>query len=825
MKIKKQNKNFKTADNFLEEYKKFNTIKNNLKPWVEAFKIILVYVIIGGLWILLSDKAMRILFENHEGIEIYKGWLYVLVTGIIFYIIIMNKLKLFENAIITIFKAYEELSMTQEELMALNDELDEQNQKLESQKNALMISEQRYELAVEGANDGIWDWDLVNNNYIFSIKGKPTLGYAESDFESNVESWRNLIHPDDKCKTAVIEQYLKEGQNGIYENTFRIRSKSGDYRWILSRGKAVWNKEGIPVRIAGSHTDITQHMHLQEALRTQMELSEHIILDAPMLIMVVDSNLKIMQFNPYAEKATGYRKDELTGESCEYLKNLITDRLSIGEMLKKVLSGDYLNGIEITLQKKMGGYISVLWNNNILHDENGGVLGVVSIGVDITDRIIMESQLDSFAFYDKLTGLPNRTLFEKEVCEYIQKRQHNEKMAVIYLDVDDFKQINDTMGYAMGDSYIRHASKLLTSVIQSPNSIARMGEDEFAVLLTNVEDEQSIITMAGKLLEILRKPWIIGNQNYFVTYSIGIAIYPDHAADYGTLMRNANTAMHHFKDNGKNGFSIYKENMLEETLKYMQMRNLLAEAIEKEEFILYYQPQIDLKNGRIIGLETLIRWNHPIRGFISPMEFIPLAERTGQIEVIDKWVLKTACKQKSEWVKAGYLPVKIAVNLSGRMLMKDDVIQTVKDIINNCMINPGDLELEVTETALIKELDKATGILEELKQLGISIALDDFGTGYSSLTYLQKLPLDILKIDREFLRNVRNEDDEMYIYNAIIGMAHNMGLKVISEGVETNEQKSFLMKNSCDIGQGYYFDRPMPAEKVEQLYFLDKSTC
>lgn len=676
------------------EFSDFLELKKNLNPRFESLKIIIIYMIIGGLWILLSDKVLDVFINDtniFKQVQLYKGWFYVVVTGVIFYFIINSKMMLFKVAIDKILEVYDEVSSANKELMVMEEELIHQYDELERHRNELIISNQRYELAVEGSNDGIWDWDLQTGVYFFSIKWKKDLGYDKDELEDTLETWKTLLHREDLQRTLdKIEAYLTS-KEAIYEDTYRIRCKDGQYRWILSRGKGVCDSHGNPIRVAGSHTDITEQINLQD-------------------------------------------------------------------------------------------------------------------------------RLHSLAYYDSLTQLPNRTMLQEEVNKQIKQAEERKiKLAFIYLDIDNFKHINDTMGHAVGDKLILHIADMLSYQIKSPNLVARLSGDEFAVVLVNVENINDVILEINGIFKCLRRPWILEKQEFYISASMGVAVYPEHGTDLATLMQNADTAMFHMKENGKDGFSIFTSDMREKTWQYIQMTNQLRVAIQNEEFLLYYQPQIDLESGKIIGVEALIRWIHPEKGFISPMEFIPFAEETGYISEIGKWVLKTACKQKKKWEEEGYSHIKMSVNLSSKRLTQEGLVSNIKHILDEYNMKCCNIELEITETAVMDDLEKAIEVLQQLKQLGITIALDDFGTGYSSLTYVQKLPIDILKVDREFIKNIINEDEESYIFKLIVELAHSLDLKVIAEGVETKEQLSFLKKNGCDVGQGYYFSRPIPASEIEKM--------
>lgn len=717
-----------------------------------------------------------------------------------------------------VFEGYEDLTSAHEELMTMDEELNQQYEELEKHRNALMISNQRYELVIEGANDGIWDWDLKTDHYFFSLKWKSIFGYTQDELSNTFETWKQLLHPEDRKRSIhIVEDYLASA-GGIYENTYRLRCKDGQFRWILSRGKGVWDDEGNPIRLAGSHTDITEQLHLQEFLRREQELSENLIQEAPLIILVLDKVGRIIRFNPFAEKITGYQEEQVVGKDGTELLIPKNKRDSMIKLFGDIIKGKSLRNNEIDIVDKTGKAITVLWNNNLLHDHEGNIQGIVSIGMDISDRKEMESKLENMAYYDSLTHLPNRTFFEEEVNRQINTAQtQHKKMIFIYLDIDNFKHINDTMGHAAGDQLIVYIAAILMRHIDKPDLVARVGGDGFGIMLYDIQDAQKVILKMDSILEAIRKPWVIEKQEFFISVSIGAAIYPEHGTDLAALMQNADTAMFHVKDNGKDGFCIFSSEMREKTWQYIRMSNQLRSAINNKEFSLYYQPQIDLKDGSVVGIEALIRWIHPKEGFIPPMAFIPFAEEAGYITQIEEWVFQTACEQKKKWERQGYRLVRMCINLSSKMLMQEGVVEKLKEIFHVYDINCSEIELEITETAVIVDLDRAIEVLKQLKALGIHIALDDFGTGYSSLTYLQKLPIDRLKVDREFIKNIRDENEESYIFKLIIDLAHNLGLKVVAEGVETEEQLAFLKKNNCDIGQGYHFSRPVPREELERF--------
>lgn len=674
-----------------QEYESFEEMNSQVRPFFSTAKLFLLYVIFGCLWILLSDRVLSWMVgtgERYIQFQSYKGWFYVFITGFVFGVFIYHTLKLYKNSIVSVLKGYEELSATYEELTAMNQELDDQNAMLEDQKETITLSNQRYQLAIEGSKDGIWEWDVVKDRYYVSQRWRELYSANKNTMEAGICSFGVLLYPGDWERVWEELKNYMESRDGIYESTYRVISKSGEVRWILSRGKGYWDNDGKPVRIVGSHTDMTQFFEMEEKLK-------------------------------------------------------------------------------------------------------------------------------KLAYYDPLTDLPNKNYLEIKSKEFSGE---NAEFSLVVLDIDDFKTLNDMYGHIIGDRYIKNIASHLNHQKAKNEIVARIGGGQFAILIQG-ENNAEMGTRVREIMESLRQPLEIGEQTYFGSCSGGMACYPYHAREYALLFQAAEIAMYLQKEKGKGNYSIFEPIMFENSLRIMEMRNELRMAIDQSEFTLHYQPQYNLISGEMSGMEALIRWNHPVKGFIPPMEFIPFSEKTGHITPISSWVLKTAVIQKRLWEAKGYKPAKMAVNLSGYVITDEESLQKICDVIEELQIQPDELEIEVTETAVMLQLDQAKESLEKLRETGISIAMDDFGTGYSSLTYLHSLPFDIVKIDRDFLKNIVNseeENEESIMYETVISMAHNMKLRVVAEGVETKEQKEFLIKHHCDVGQGYYFARPLPANEMER---------
>jgi diguanylate cyclase (GGDEF)-like protein/PAS domain S-box-containing protein len=449
---------------------------------------------------------------------------------------------------------------------------------------------------------------------------------------------------------------------------------------------------------------------------------------------------------------------------------------------------------------------------------------------DITKRKEAEKQIRYLAYYDNLTGLPNRTFYKELVSRaLLLAKRHHWTIAILFIDLDYFKRVNDTLGHDVGDQLLRTVGDLIMTCIRKSdyiaraegveleNVVSRLGGDEFIVLLNEIANAQDASVVAMRILKELARPFTLAGHEVFVTASIGIALYPLDGTDTENLLKNADVAMYHAKNEGRNNYQFYTKSMNATALQRLDLENDLRKALDRGEFLLYYQPTVDVQTRTIYGAEALLRWKHPNKGIIAPGEFIPLAEETGLIVPIGEWVLRTACSQNRAWQNAGNKPFRVAVNLSGRQFDQEGLIEVVSNALRDTGLDPQYLELEITESTIMKNPEKTATILQKLKGIGLCLSIDDFGTGYSSLGNLRKFPLDTLKIDRSFVMNITINDDDAAITTAIIAMAHSLKLGVIAEGVGSEEQQSFLHELGCDVSQGYLFSSPIPAEEFIKL--------
>lgn len=455
-------------------------------------------------------------------------------------------------------------------------------------------------------------------------------------------------------------------------------------------------------------------------------------------------------------------------------------------------------------------------NHNVIH----AVWRDVSDKKKTQEKLIEQKDiLHHQAHHDALTGLPNRVLFNDRLEHGIElAKRHKMILALFFIDLDHFKHINDSLGHQIGDKVLITVTERLKSTIRKDDTLARLGGDEFTIIMEDLKQEQDAVLLAQKIQELLTQPIHIESHVLYTSCSIGISLYPQDDTDANNLVKYADAAMYKAKEEGRNNFQFYSSEMTEFALERMVLKNSLRHAIDNEEFIIYYQPQIDANSEKLIGMEALVRWQDPERGLILPGKFISLAEETGLIVEIDKWVMTTAMKQFHEWYQAGLVPGVLALNLSMKQLNNDDIIQILHENMTSNAFKPEWLELEITEGQIMKKPEESIIKLEHISNMGIKIAIDDFGTGYSSLAYLKRLPVDKLKIDQSFVRGVPHDTEDVSITNAIIALAQSLGLDLIAEGVETDAQKKFLLDSGCRNIQGYYYDKPIPVDEIEKKW-------
>lgn len=650
--------------------KQRQTDRRTFDPVYSTAKIIVIYVIFGVLWIFFTDMIVEAIADDvHElnQLQNYKGWLYVLITAGVFYWLIYVQMRRYQSALQMSLRTVGELKEMRKELL---------------------ISEERYQLALNGSKDGIWDWNFKNNTFFFSDNWMDAFGYDQKDIPNDLNELLTLIHVDDR-QTAYedFHAYIVK-ETDEYESVFRLKKKNGGYRHVLARGEAVWNEWGEAVRMAGSHTDITEQIRLQEKLR-------------------------------------------------------------------------------------------------------------------------------QIAYVDELTGFPNRLGFEQHFNAYAETY---DAMAFVFLDIDDFKDINEMFGHEAGDELLKTFADDLRKRRDDDVIIGRLGGDGFGLLIPLIRDHDDFASMFSMEFERMKKNHVFESQKVYVSVSAGFAIYPEDGKDFSSLFQATDLALHHAKSQGKGRMMRYDDTLYEATKEHLEMSNAMRQGLKQDQFSIVYQPIFNLKEDRLVGLEALLRWHHPDKGLIPPNEFIPLAEETGFIIDIDDFVIDRVCRQKKTWLEAGLTDIRINVNVSQVSFDRGNIVRMFREHLKTHGLDGSHLVIEITETAAMEHREKAIKTLSELRKMGLKVAIDDFGTGYASLTNLWDLPIDILKIDRYFTDKIITEKKMDFVVRVLIDSAHALGCEVTAEGIETEEQKTWMKEHGVDKGQGYHLFRPQSTDVINETY-------
>jgi diguanylate cyclase (GGDEF)-like protein/PAS domain S-box-containing protein len=539
-------------------------------------------------------------------------------------------------------------------------------------------------------------------------------------------------------------------------------------------------------------------------------------------VMTTDVQGRVTYLNTVAESMTGWSRQEASGRPLEEVFRVIdaVTRSSMQNPVALAIRENKTVGLtpNCILIRRDGVEAYIEDSAAPIHDRRGQVIGVVIVFHDVGAARALPLKMSYLAQHDSLTDLPNRTLLSDRLTQAIALAHRNgKKLAVLFLDIDRFKHINDSLGHAIGDRLLQSVAQRLLACVRRSDTVSRQGGDEFVILLPEVAHVQDAAAIGDVILLALSTPHHIVKHDLHVTASIGIATYPDDGTDAETLMQNADLAMYHAKDNGRDNYQFFKADMNVRAVERQFVEVALRHAVDQREFVLQYQPQMNLGTGAIIGVEALIRWRHPERGLVPPAHFIPIAEECGVIAAIGRWVLREACCQAQTWQRAGLPPVRVAINISAAELRAKDFVAGVRATLLETGLDPRYLELELTETFLMQDSKSTLGVLLALKAMGVQLALDDFGTGYSSLSYLRRFPIDTLKIDQSFVRDITTDAGDAGIVSAVISMGKSLNMRVVAEGVETQEQLAFLQEQRCPEGQGYHFSRPLVAREFTRL--------
>ena len=670
--------------------------------------------------------------------------------------------------------------------------------------------EARLNLALWGSGDEFWDWNIRDNS-LYRLGANQLFGQGSLETMSTDEWRNNSVHPDDLPRVQKLLQEHIVGHAQIYDSEHRIRGANGDWVWVRSRGKVVERDEsGSPLRMAGTARDITAIRRAERERRVALE----VLRSMSEAVAVIDLDFAFISVNPSFSRITGYSEEEVTGQNSNMLDS-------------SQHSPDFYRRVRDILERT-GHWAGEMWQRrkddeeflgwiemSEVRDSLGMRSHFVAVVNDITDKKRAEQELRYLANYDTLTGLPNRSLLSERLGRAIVRARRQEtRVAVLFLDLDRFKDINDSLGHATGDRLLKAAAVRLQSTVSASDTVARLGGDEFTVVLEDVESLMAVERMARDILTAFSTPLEVDERHdVSITPSLGISLYPDHALVPTDLLKFADTAMYQAKAEGRNTYQIYNETMDAEARRRAAITSALRKALERGEFRLVYQPRMSLVDNSITGVEALLRWNSADLGEITPTVFIPLAEESGLIVAIGEWVLGEACRRLKAWRTEGLTEICVGVNVSVLQLLRGDLVGYLQRLLEATELPADRIELELTESMVMQNAEQTTAVLNELRRLGVSLAIDDFGTGYSSLVYLKRLPIDTLKIDKEFIDDLTRDADDEAITSTIITMGHSLGLTVIAEGVENEDQLNFLRQQGCDEIQGHWLSRPLDGDR------------
>ncbi|MBT2970380.1 MAG: bifunctional diguanylate cyclase/phosphodiesterase [gamma proteobacterium symbiont of Ctena orbiculata] len=729
----------------------------------------------------------------------------------------------------------------------------------------LFLREERLSLALKGANDGLWDWNLETDEVYYSPRWKSMLGYEEGELAHHLDTWASLVHPDDKDRVLKTVQDHLSGNADSFEVEMRMRHKEGHEVVVLSRAFLVNRaSDGKAVRLVGTHVDITERKKTESYLEKTAEILEMIATGQP--AAVIYDRIALM----YEGRHPGMRCSMLELESgkllhggapslpkdyCDAVHGL-ENGPNVGSCGTSTYTGKrvLVENIETDPKWAMIKHIALphgmrcCWSEPI-KNSSGKVLGAFGMYYDfpalpneeesedlksaarlagiVMERDQAQKRIRVLAYTDELTGLASRVRFYQQLEESIKSSDRNgRRFALLYVDLDDFKGVNDSLGHDAGDQLLKEIAKCLRSISREIDFVARLSGDEFCIIVKDVDDDYAAAHVAQRCLEMISEPIELSSRKFTPTCSIGIAHYPDDGENMSTMLKAADTSLYSAKELGKNQYAFYKPELTRKAEHRFRVEQALREAVEKQQLSLVYQPQIEMSSGEIIGVEALSRWNHPSLGHIPPREFIVTADRIGMIKPLTEWVLYTACNQAVACRKAGIPVIRMAVNISPNHFLDNDFVLLVKRIIEETGMNPNELELEVTEN-VVQTDPQNLSVFRDLKELGVLIAIDDFGVGYSSFASLKHLTADYLKIDRHFVSDMLHDKETQLLIASMIDLGHKLEHRIIAEGVEATEQYDMLNNMGCDIAQGYLFSKPIDAEEIMQTLNsnIDNGRC
>jgi len=664
-----------------------------------------------------------------------------------------------------------------------------------------------------------WTMDFVSEGCFW------LTGYQPSALLQNRQvAFESIVHADDRLwvRESVDTALMKKR---LFDLEYRLNHADGRARWVWERGTGIFDREGRILAIEGLIQDITKRKEAEQGLRDAERRYRGLFDNAIEGIFRSAVDGHYLEANPALAHIYGFDSPaELIGSLRDIRNQLYVDPERRDEFMRMVKARRSVVAFESQVYRKNGEVIWISENARAVIDESGRVASYEGTVEDVTDRKLYQARIEQQANYDTLTGLANRSLLQDRLQQAIlTAATYGTQLAVVFVDLDRFKFINDSLGHHVGDDLLKTMARRFSSCVRECDTVARLGGDEFVLLINGRSGPDPVRNIVERMLALVAQPWVIDQGEFHMTCSIGVALFPEDGNDAQTLLKHADSAMYRAKDSGRNTFQFFTRELNALMTEQLELESKLRRALERRQFQLHYQPRIELATGRIVGAEALLRWQIPKVGTILPERFIPLAEETGLITPIGRWVLQTACAQNKAWQDAGLPPIVVSVNVSARQFHANNLVRTVAETLKSTGLAARYLEIELTESVVMHDAPQLGAMLDELKQLGVHVAIDDFGTGYSSLTYLKRFPVDRLKVDRSFVENLATDADDATIVRTIIALGHNFGLKVVAEGVEVVEQIQFLRKHRCDEVQGYHFSPPVVASQFIELFSKDWS--
>ncbi len=742
-----------------------------------------------------------------------------------------------------------------DEISKLRAELASAQQIKEEQIAELVKSEQRFAMAMRTANDGLWDWDLQTDTVYYSPRWKSMLGYEEHELGHQLDTWATLVHPEDRDRVLQHVQDYLAGKTDPFEVEMRMRHKAGQYLFIRSRAFLVrCNATNKPLRLIGTHVDITHRKKAEIYDKQNTKILEMIAKGNPASEIYDEIALLYEARHPgmrcsmlelegdtllhggapslpkeYCDAVNGLKNGPEVGScgtSTYTGKRVLVENIDTDPKWAEIKHVALPHGMRCCWSEpiknssgKVLGAFGMYYNHPALpnEEESNDLTSAARLAGIIMEREHNQKRIRDLAYTDELTKLSSRAQFYLSLERLItESARSDRRFSLLYIDLDNFKNVNDSLGHDVGDLLLKECAQRLQIACREGDFIARLSGDEFCIIVNDVIDEYCAGKVAQRCLDLISKPAVLAGRTLVPSCSIGISHFPADGDNLQALLKASDTALYEAKDLGKNRYAFYDEELTKRAEYRFKVEHYLRDAIEKQLLTLVYQPQIDIETGSIIGVEALSRWYHPLLGHISPVEFIETAERIGMIPQLTEWALYTACKQAASWRDAGLPPIRVAVNISPSHFLDEGFVPLIAQVLQDTGITPCQLELEVTE-GVVQTNQRNLLTFKKLKELGVTLAIDDFGTGYSSFASLKHLNIDVLKIDKYFIDDILTDQKTHLLVSSMIEMGHNLGHKIIAEGVETQAQLEILERLECEIAQGYYFSKPVGANEISDL--------